>query len=393
MGNWFSIVVSTRVLGRAAFCGDPGIDLKESNSMARSLLDQPTTDPTPLFEHFRGSYGTELLTTSVARFGLFSRLSAAAKPADELADELQLAARPAIVLFTALRAMQLLNVDDAGRLSLTALAREHLLPGGPFFVGDYIGLAADAPGVVSMVERLRTNKPFGADAAKGNANPGDAAGTAFIYREGTPSAMEVEDSARRLTLALAGRAKNVAPALAQVVDASGCRTLLDVGGGTVIYSIALVQRNPQLRAIVYDRPDVLKVAAELVAQYGVEDRIELVAGDMFVDRLPMNMDLVLLSNVLHDWDVPECRALTRRAAATLSDCGRLLIHDVFLNDALDGPLPIALYSAALFTLTEGRAYSAAEYRAMLAEAGLCAGSITPTGIHCGVLDARRAPRA
>jgi hypothetical protein len=154
-----------------------------------------------------------------------------------------------------------------------------------------------------------------------------------------------------------------------------------------------VQRNPQLRAIVFDRPDVLKVAAELVAEHGVQDRVELVAGDMFVDPLPTNVDLVLLSNVLHDWHVADCSMLINRSAASLTNGGRLLIHDVFLNDALDGPLPIALYSAALFTLTEGRAYSAAEYRAMLADAGLSAGSVIPTAIHCGVLDARRAPRA
>jgi hypothetical protein len=62
-----------------------------------------------------------------------------------------------------------------------------------------------------------------------------------------------------------------------------------------------------------------------------------------------------------------------------------LIHDVFLNDELDGPLPIALYSAALFTLTEGRAYSQAEYRGWLAEAGLTTEAMLPTLIHCGVL--------
>jgi hypothetical protein len=58
---------------------------------------------------------------------------------------------------------------------------------------------------------------------------------------------------------------------------------------------------------------------------------------------------------------------------------------VFLNDALDGPLPEALYSAALFSVTQGRAYSAAEYRAWLSEAGLRPGPVVPTLIHCGVL--------
>jgi hypothetical protein len=79
---------------------------------------------------------------------------------------------------------------------------------------------------------------------------------------------------------------------------------------------------------------------------------------------------MLLSNVLHDWHVPQCRALVSRCAAALPSRGQLLIHDVFLDDALDGPLPVALYSAALFMLTEGRAYSAGEYRGWLREAGL-----------------------
>jgi predicted O-methyltransferase YrrM len=344
--------------------------------MARSALDRPVTDPTPIFELFRGSYATELLTAAVAHFGVFEKLASGAKSHEQIAGEIGLAPRPAVVLFTALKAMRLIE-DVGGKLTLTKMAAEHLVPGGAFFVGDYVGLAAEAPGVVHMATLLRNNGPERRDE------------TAFIYREGTGASMEAEASARHLTLALAGRAKNVAPALAAAVEASSCRTLLDLGGGTGIYSIALVQRNPQLRAIVFDRPEVLKVAAELAAEYGVTDRIELAAGDMFVDPLPTDCDLVLLSNILHDWDVPECRTLIGRSAKALRDDGRLLIHDVFLNDALDGPLPIALYSAALFTLTEGRAYSAAEYRAMLTDAGLMPSAVTPTAVHCGVIAGRR----
>ena len=77
-----------------------------------------------------------------------------------------------------------------------------------------------------------------------------------------------------------------------------------------------------MRAVVFDRPDVLKVAAEFVAEYGVRDRVELVAGDMFVDPLPTEVDLVLLSNVLHDWDLPECQMLINRCAAGDSGYGR-----------------------------------------------------------------------
>jgi hypothetical protein len=66
-----------------------------------------------------------------------------------------------------------------------------------------------------------------------------------------------------------------------------------------------------------------------------------------------------------------------------------LIHDAFLNNELDGPLPIALYSAALFSLTEGRAYSAAEYQSWIRATGLNTIGNDPTGVHCRVITAIR----
>ena len=124
--------------------------------------------------------------------------------------------------------------------------------------------------------------------------------------------MEQEASARHLTLALAGRAKNVAPVLAEKYPLHGAKRLLDIGGGTGIYSIAWLQRHPDLRAIVFDRPEVLKVAAEMAQAYGVADRLERQPGDMFSGPLPGDVDVVLLSNVLHDWDVAECQTLIHR---------------------------------------------------------------------------------
>lgn len=342
-------------------------------------MQSPRTDPTPIFEIFRGSYATELLTAAVAHFNLFGRLAQQPMSQGELGKALGLAERPTVVLLTGLRSFGLLAADAHGKLQLTDLAREHLLPGAPFDVGDYVGLAANSPGVLEMVERLKSNRPAS-----------HAAGVAFIYREGVVSAMEDEAAARHFTNALAGRAKNVAPILAERAPLTDAKLLVDVGGGTGIYSVAFLQKNPGLRAIVLDRPEVLKVAQEVAQQYGVGDRLQLQPADMFRDPLPANADVVLLSNILHDWDVPECRALIGRCATSLRSGGKLLIHDVFLNDALDGPLPLALYSAALFCLTEGRLYSVAEYREWLESAGLTAGEVTPTLIHCGVLASVRA---
>jgi len=345
--------------------------------MTRSAVDPPETDPTSIFEIFRGNHATELLTAAVAHFDVFSRLAGSPMPAQVLRDALGLAERPFVVLMTALRAMGLIENGPGGLLALTATAREHLVTGTEFDIGGYLGLAAESPGVVEMVERLRTNRPAGGGA--------EEAGAAFIYREGIESAMEGEASARNLTLALAGRARNVAPVLAERVPLNGAGRLLDVGGGTGIYSIAWLQKHEGLKAVIWDRPEVLKVAREMAEAFGVSGRMETTAGDMFRDPVPGDPDVILLSNVLHDWDIPDCRELVLRCAAALPSGGRLLIHDVFLDDALDGPLPVALYSASLFRLTEGRAYSGAEYRTWLTDAGLTPREIVPTLIHCGAL--------
>ena len=348
-------------------------------------LHPPAIDPTVIFEYFRGSYGTDLLTAAVAHFDLFTKLKSGPRSVESLQADVGLASRPMSVLLTALRAMRLLRIDEEGRVQLTALSRNHLPARSAFDIGGYIGLAASSPGVLEMVERLRSNQPRGA---------GGGDGTAFIYREGVPSAMEQSDLARHFTLSLTGRAKNVAPALAEQVDLGDASLLLDIGGGSGIYSIALLKRYPQLRAIVIDRPEVLRVADEFRQRYNVADRLELREGDMFQSIWPADADAVLLSNVLHDWDIPECQHLLDRCYGALRPGGQLLIHDVFLNDELDGPLPLALYSAALFTLTEGRAYSAAEYRNWLTNAGFEVTELEPrrTLIHCGVLSATKSDR-
>ena len=54
--------------------------------LSRSALEPPTLDPTPIFEFFRGSHATELLTAAVAHFDVFGRLHDRPLTFEELAD-------------------------------------------------------------------------------------------------------------------------------------------------------------------------------------------------------------------------------------------------------------------------------------------------------------------
>ena len=61
--------------------------------MAFSSPTFPVTDPTYIFEFFRGAYATELLTAAVAHFNLFGRLAHGPLTFNELRSSLGLAER------------------------------------------------------------------------------------------------------------------------------------------------------------------------------------------------------------------------------------------------------------------------------------------------------------
>jgi SAM-dependent methyltransferase len=340
----------------------------------------PPTNPVSIFEVFNASFGSKLLVAATVHLNVFGRLGQGPKPYKVLQAELGLSDRAMSVLVTALRSFGLLMQDAHDALLPSGLARVHLTPGGQFDVTDYLELAADARGVRDLVERLRTNRPAG--------DTPDGQGAAYIQRDGVKSAMSDERLARWLTERLAGRAVNTGALLCQVAPPpEGATRLLDIAGGTGVFGLAYLQRYPDLKVTVLELPRVAEVAKEYAAAYDMTGRMECLDCDMFTDDFPAGVDAVLLSNVLHDWDVPECRYLLRKACAALRPGGRLIVHDAFLNDELDGPFHIAIYSVILFYLTAGRAYSAAECREWLAEVGLEYRNLKPTMVHCSALTA------
>jgi cyclopropane fatty-acyl-phospholipid synthase-like methyltransferase len=145
--------------------------------------------------------------------------------------------------------------------------------------------------------------------------------------------------------------------------------LLDIAGGSGIYACCLVEEHPHLRATVLERPPVDEVARKAIADRGFGDRVSVHAADMLSDPLPDGFDVHLLSNVLHDWDVPRVKQLLGASAASLPRGGFLIVHDAHLNDDKTGPLPVAAYSCLLMHSSEGRCYGSGEMRDYLQEAG------------------------
>ena len=97
------------------------------------------------------------------------------------------------------------------------------------------------------------------------------------------------------------------PCLAQGLDLSRRRHLLDVGGGLGGYAAALCDAWPALHATVLDLPGVVREGRRLAAK----TRVGFVEGDFLRDPLPRGSDVVLASDILHGQRPPDAARLVR----------------------------------------------------------------------------------
>lgn len=131
--------------------------------------------------------------------------------------------------------------------------------------------------------------------------------------------------------------------LAGRVDLDGARSLLDVGGGSGAFSIALCERNPGLRATVLDFPTVAGIAQRYRHDAGLDDRIDLLAGDAVHAAWPRDQDVVLMSYLLSALGAGEIDVVLAKAWTCLRPGGLLVVHDFMLDDDRPGPALAALW--------------------------------------------------
>jgi len=342
------------------------------------LTTLPASDPAMILRFRDRQFAAELIATALMHLDLFSWL-AEHDGADDAAicREFDLHARPVDVLMTLCRASGLVTTDAQAANHLTASGREHLVKGSPWYLGPYYAPIRETPAVQGFLRVLRTGKPANWQ-AKTDAKDWH---TSMLDPEFARSFTELmncrglvfgQHLARALTPHLIGKTR-----------------LLDVGGGSGIYTSTMVAAHAHLRGTVLEQAPVDALVKQEIAKHGLSDRVDVFSGDMFAVEWPA-ADVVLLSNVLHDWDEPEARQLVAKAAAALASGGLLVVHDAFIADDKHGPMPAAEYSALLMHITQGKCYSAAEYGAMMRDCGLVPGAYQATVSDRGFMTAVKA---
>jgi SAM-dependent methyltransferase len=336
------------------------------------LTRLPQTDPTLIYRYRDALYATDLLTVALVELDLFTWLKEHPGDKEAICRHFGITARPTDVMLTLLTAMGFLEVRS-GAFHPTQLAREHLAKDSPWFLGPYYASLKDRPVCRDFLVVLRTGKP---------ANWGS-----LKNEKAWAQAMEDTAFASQFTAAMDCRGIFLGEAVARALDLSRHSRFLDIAGGSGIYACCVAARHPHMRATVFEKPPVDRVASGLIAERGFAGRVAVMSGDMFTDPLPADHDVHLFSNVLHDWDEPVVRRLLSNSFNALRKGGMLVVHDAHLNADKSGPLHVAEYSALLMHATEGKCYSVAEMGTFLRETGFVEDRFTPTAAARSIITA------
>ena len=184
--------------------------------------------------------------------------------------------------------------------------------------------------------------------------------------------------------------RDQAPQVVPLVDLTGVKKLLDLGGGPATYAIAFAQANQGLTATVLDLPGPIEIARENIRRHGLADRITTLKGNFLKDDIGSGYDFIWVSHILHSHTEEQSRLIVKKCVAALNPGGQAVIQDFFLEDDGISPAEAALFSVHMLAVTPGgRAYTHREVAAMMVEAGLSTPEHKPTTPQTSILIARK----
>ncbi len=147
--------------------------------------------------------------------------------------------------------------------------------------------------------------------------------------------------------------------------------LLDLAGGQGTYAVRFAEKNQNLKAVVFDLPEVIKIAREHIKGSGLTGQIATKAGNCLEDNFGKELyDIVLVSNLLHIYEAAENQKILKKCWDSLMKKGIVVIQEFILNPAKTMPLFGTLFSLNMLMGTHrGSSYSAVEMQEWLKKAG------------------------
>ena len=282
--------------------------------------------------------------------GVFKALSSGPKTFFEIQDEIDGNEETLRATLDAAVALKVLSIQDkrysADEAFIDCLGRED----SPAYVGEWVAfLHALASPLLQLGDAIET---------------GSTPGALFEDMSGD------NIPAERMTQAMDAYARSRGIEIADRLDFSQTQRLLDLGCGPGTYSIAIVERNPHVRATLLDLPGPIAEARRLAAARKMTDRLEFVATDAMDYTFKEPFDTVLVSNTLHMIGPAGSLELLKRCYQMVVPGGRLIVQAQYLNDDRVSPRwPTLLNLLQRVATPHGRNHAIGETREWMEQAG------------------------
>lgn len=205
----------------------------------------------------------------------------------------------------------------------------------------------------------------------------------FPYLEANPAVAERFD---RTMVANSGEEVSK---LAEVYDFSAARLVIDVGGGNGAIMAALLKMFPDMKGIVFDRPQTVEGTGPVLAEAGVFERCRVIGGDFF-QAVPAGGDLYILSNIIHDWPDQEARQILQNCRRAIEPDGRLVLLEKVLPEQVQARSDWrgVWLDLNMLVNTGGVERTEKEYAALLADCGFKLSRVIPTNLRHEIIEAQ-----
>ena len=318
-------------------------------------IDRP--DPERIMQLINGYWATAILGAAVG-CSLFTHLDAGADTAERLAEATGLSERGTQALLDGLVGFGLVDVRG-GTYRNAADAATYLVDDREAYLGGLARLKfAAMGGLAELPEALRAGGP-------------------------TRPAVEIADNPHweQVVPAITAQSVPVARIVADLLGLAraGEISILDVGGGSGVYSAAWLALNPAARAVQLDWAPVNALARRLLTERGLADRFSTVDGDFHhADFGTAAYDVAVYSHIAHQEGPEENLALFAKIRGALKPGGALVVVDYVVDDDRGGPaFPLLFASEMLIKSKQGGTWRRADYEGWLAKAGFTQISFEP----------------
>lgn len=184
----------------------------------------------------------------------------------------------------------------------------------------------------------------------------------FTHLENTPEKNELYNKAMSETSRLSSAA------IVSAYSFRGIKTLVDVGGGEGTLLCRILEKQKDLKGILFDLPHVVRTGEKVAEKYGVNDRIQIIPGSFFKTPLP-KADGYLLKNILHAFDDETSIRLLKSIHKVMDNNGKIIVVEAVIRED-NKPAFGKLFDLQMLIGTEnGKERTKAEYRDLFQKSG------------------------